>query len=213
MNEAIKRIITCALIGIIFASVFFLLPVPFFSAFLAIILLLILLFEWPKLMPINNLQFWLITPLYPILPFILLIIMNHSHRSLLLLLFIMVFSYDIGAYLMGSLFGRHRIWPSISPGKTWEGFFGGVLMCFMTTVLATKNLNIPTQPLTLLFSLLVCMVAALGDFFESWLKRRVHIKDTGKFLPGHGGLLDRFDGILFVSFLFYILFILIHHQI
>ena len=95
--------------------------------------------------------------------------------------------------------------PTISPNKTWEGFFGGY---FVATVLLLFTLWIQGKAISLLtlFGLTgaVCIIATMGDLFESWLKRKAKIKDTSTILPGHGGLLDRLDGILFVTILFYL---------
>ena len=119
------------------------------------------------------------------------------YRPLVPLLFILVFAHDSGSYIFGCLFGKHKIAPHISPGKTWEGGCGGVLftlcalLCirwfFGTTLLDASLLWLP---------LAISFIATSGDFFESWLKRRAGVKDSGSLLPGHGWLLDRFDSIL-----------------
>jgi phosphatidate cytidylyltransferase len=93
----------------------------------------------------------------------------------------------------------------VSPGKTWEGFLGGYLfaLCGLRLWLWEYNDQKPLWFLAI-FTLLICITSLLGDLFESWLKRRANIKDSGNILPGHGGFLDRFDGILFTVFFFFL---------
>ena len=138
--------------------------------------------------------------------FILLILMNHHplYRKLLFILFILVSSHDTGSYIIGNLIGKHKIYPLISPSKTWEGFIGGYIFACIGLTLLLWEFNIAKSfGFIAFFTLLVCSLSLLGDLFESWLKRRANIKDSGNILPGHGGFLDRFDGILFAVFLFY----------
>ena len=138
----------------------------------------------------------------------LLIYMNQSplYHNLLLELFFFFSSFDTGSYIVGTIFGYHKILPWISPKKSWEGAFGGYI--FATTglyllVIYEQQKLIPIW-FILSFSAIICGLALAGDLFESFLKRRAHIKNSGDFLPGHGGFLDRFDGIMFAVFFFYI---------
>lgn len=208
MHELVKRSITGIIFALVFIIIFLYFPPYIFTLFLLIILGEILLFEWPKLMHHNS-KFWVLTPLYPILPFFLLMYINqHSiGRSLIFILFATAWSNDIGAYCIGKLIGKHKLAANISPGKTWEGFFGGIIFCIL--LLATLFLynNIPFQySFLILMSVILCSIATLGDLFESWLKRKAGIKDTGLLLPGHGGLLDRFDSTLFLTIPFFVYF-------
>jgi phosphatidate cytidylyltransferase len=106
---------------------------------------------------------------------------------------------------MGMRHGRHKIWPLVSPKKSWEGYFGGMLLC----VLACTVLGLAAEALDwrmirlplwgwVLLALGLNMAALFGDFFESALKRSLDVKDSGTILPGHGGMLDRIDSLLFV---------------
>lgn len=104
---------------------------------------------------------------------------------------------DTGAYLVGSLTGRHKLIPHISPGKTWEGLFGGALGAVVAAVALSGFLNLGLAAAVVL-GLLVCAAAVSGDLCESLLKRAAGVKDSGRLIPGHGGILDRIDGILFV---------------
>ena len=117
--------------------------------------------------------------------------------SLLLWVFLVTWSTDIGAYFAGRSFGRRRLAPSISPNKTVEGLVGGMvaatlfggLWVFLTGLGAALYLAAP----------LFALSAQLGDLFESGMKRRADVKDSGSFLPGHGGVLDRLDGLVPVA--------------
>ena len=202
-----QRLATGLGLGIVFWTLFAYLPPIYFSLVLGAILLLIIIFEWKNFFNIEKLSFWLIMPLYPILPFALLISMNQNplYHSLLFILFIIVFSFDTGSYLIGTTLGSHKIAPKISPGKTWEGALGGWIFACIGLVLVLAELNKKASfLLIIIFSFFVCILSLLGDLFESWLKRRAGIKDSGTLLPGHGGFLDRFDGILLTVFFFYI---------
>ncbi len=106
-------------------------------------------------------------------------------------------SCDTGAYLVGSAIGRHKMIPHISPGKTWEGLAGGTLGSIVAAVALSGLLRLSLAQAVLL-GLLVCIAAVAGDLCESLLKRAVGVKDSGHLIPGHGGILDRVDSILFV---------------
>jgi len=208
MKNLIKRSITGFILGTIFWLVFvYCLPI-YFSIMLVGILAQIIFFEWTRLFDIKKPLFWLLMPFYPVLPFVLLIMLNHApeYRDLLFYLFIIVFSHDTGSYIVGSIIGKHKIFPHVSPGKTWEGFFGGyIAACIGLWFLLWEQEHIKTWAFVLSFTFIVCVLSLLGDLFESWLKRRADKKDSGFFLPGHGGFLDRFDGILFAVVFFYLL--------
>lgn len=121
-----------------------------------------------------------------------------SHATLILLLLALVAAADIGAYFSGRRFGRHKLAPAVSPNKTWEGVAGGmvataiVLWCFLPALggLTLQRVLVLT-PAVLVLSL----SSVVGDLFESMLKRQRQLKDSGVLLPGHGGVLDRIDGI------------------
>jgi phosphatidate cytidylyltransferase len=202
------RVITAFVLGLGFWFSFIYLPSIVFTCILLAILAAIILFEWCNFFDISTPLFWVTLPFYPVLPFALLIAMNHNpeYRDLLLFLFILVSSHDTGSYIVGKACGKNPIAPRISPGKTWEGFAGGFLFACtgLSLVLWERGIYKPWWFIAG-FTFIVCVLALLGDLFESYLKRRVRIKDSGDLLPGHGGFLDRFDGILFAVFFFYLL--------
>jgi phosphatidate cytidylyltransferase len=207
LTEFMKRLITGILLGVAFWAVYFYLPPICFSLILLVILLLIIVYEWTQFFPINTPLFWLLMPPYLILPFVLLITLNHSpiYHELVLILFILVFSFDTGSYIVGTVAGKHYIYQAISPKKTWEGLLGGYIFACLgfAFIVFERGYKTPWWLLAL-FTLTICLLSLVGDLFESWLKRRARLKDSGTLLPGHGGFLDRFDGILFAVFFFYL---------
>ncbi|MDO9707944.1 phosphatidate cytidylyltransferase [Paracraurococcus lichenis] len=119
-------------------------------------------------------------------------------RANVLFLFLVVWASDIGAYIAGRSLGGPKLAPSISPNKTWSGAAGGLAAALLVGLLAAAALA-PGRPATgrvLLVAALLGLLAQAGDLFESWLKRRFQVKDSSALIPGHGGLLDRLDGVL-----------------
>ncbi len=125
----------------------------------------------------------------------------------LLCFFILVWINDSGAYLVGVNFGRHKLFERISPKKTIEGFVGGIVSSIIAAIIISNVCEYGSLPVWIAAALVVSVFGTAGDLIESMLKRSQNIKDSGKFLPGHGGILDRFDAALFsapmVSMLFY----------
>lgn len=105
---------------------------------------------------------------------------------------------DIGALAVGRLWGRHPLAPSISPNKTWEGVIGGAVFAVLAGVVIVHFIHPWTLDKAVVLGVVVAVVAPLGDLCESLVKRQLGLKDMGRILPGHGGLLDRVDGLLFV---------------
>lgn len=145
---------------------------------------------------------------YIALPFSLinLILFNSSgdyNYKIIISLFILLWSSDVGAYIFGMTFGQKRdnkLYRSVSPNKSWEGFWGGVF-CTIIVAILLNSLSILSIGLihTIIISIIISIFGVIGDLFESLLKRNYEVKDSGKLMPGHGGLLDRFDGAL-ISF-------------
>lgn len=113
--------------------------------------------------------------------------------------FVFLWSNDTGAYLIGRFFGKNKLFERISPKKTWEGFFGGVLLAVLAAWIFGKYFPEVTGWVWMTMAALIGVSGTLGDLVESMLKRSLQVKDSGKLLPGHGGLLDRFDGLLIAA--------------
>ncbi|HFQ80476.1 MAG TPA: CDP-archaeol synthase [Desulfobacterales bacterium] len=120
-----------------------------------------------------------------------------SGRQWLILLTLITTASDTGAYFTGTLLGRHKLCPAISPGKTWEGLAGGLIAAVIVTIIAAPFIFPDSSILKLiLVSLLLSIIGVGGDMTESIFKRSHKVKDSGAVLPGHGGILDRVDSIL-----------------
>jgi phosphatidate cytidylyltransferase len=123
--------------------------------------------------------------------------------ELLFCVLFIVWSADIGAYLFGRKWGRHKMLPVVSPGKSWEGLFGGMLLVFVVAYLESLYVA-PESVLAWLFlAMVTAVISVFGDLWISVLKRNVNLKDTGHIIPGHGGLLDRLDSLLAAIPVFY----------
>ncbi len=126
-----------------------------------------------------------------------------SGACLVLYLVVLTQLNDVSQYLWGKILGRRRIIPSISPNKTWEGMLGGILMTSLLSLLLAPILT-PFGPyLAICIGTLISITGLLGDLSISAIKRDLGLKDTGKLLPGHGGLLDRIDSLIFTAPLFF----------
>jgi phosphatidate cytidylyltransferase len=108
-----------------------------------------------------------------------------------------VWAGDAAAYFVGRLVGRHKLAPTVSPGKSWEGLIAGIVATVAVTFVAVYEQSFLTIPESLALGVVIAVVAPLGDLFESALKRDADVKDSGRLLGGHGGVLDRIDALLF----------------
>jgi phosphatidate cytidylyltransferase len=117
---------------------------------------------------------------------------------------------DIGAYFAGNAFGKNKLCPNVSPGKTVEGALGGIILSLVVgalyVLITIDNPTLENYFNFAVLSLIVSLVSILGDLFESILKRIADVKDSGKILPGHGGLLDRIDSLTCAAPIFFLLF-------
>ena len=121
------------------------------------------------------------------------------YRTLIAVLFIIVWINDVGAYLTGMLLGRHKLFERLSPKKSWEGFFGGVIFATAAGGMAGAWWIHEDPRIWAVIGLCTAVAGVFGDLFESMLKRAAGLKDSGRIIPGHGGLLDRFDAFLFAA--------------
>jgi phosphatidate cytidylyltransferase len=151
----------------------------------------------------------LLGPIYVCLPLTMLMIMDRHPQGYLWIFFLLavIFASDTGAFYCGRLFGKHKLHEILSPGKTWEGAVGGVLSSIIVALCFLHLLHLHEANLCIL-SLVVALsiVEQIGDLAESMLKRSHGVKDSGNILPGHGGLLDRIDGLLFAIPVLYMYF-------
>ncbi len=132
---------------------------------------------------------------------------NLFGQFILLFIFACIWLNDTGAYIFGSKFGKHRLFPSVSPKKSWEGFFGGLATVLVFSIIVFFNLgsqgdffcNMSEFLAVFLRALVISVASTWGDLFESMLKRSAGVKDSGNIIPGHGGVLDRLDSFMFAA--------------
>jgi len=149
--------------------------------------------------PFRDAAYTMVPMLYAAIPLGLMPLLHISYNVLVMVL-IMVWMNDNGAYMGGSLYGKHKMWPRHSPGKTWEGTATGVIVTLLVAVFIGPLFNAEIAWYHWLVLGFICSVIdTLGDLVESMLKRSVDMKDSGKIMPGHGGFLDRFDSLLIAT--------------
>lgn len=189
---------------------------PIFSVYgMYVVLVLVSELYLKKNNPIHNWAYFILGQVFVALPFALLNFIAFIDRSeykalILLAVFVTIWVNDTGAYLFGITLGKHRLFERISPKKSWEGFFGGALAALASGYVFSLFIPKITLVQWLVFSEIIVVFGTFGDLIESLLKRTVHVKDSGNAIPGHGGLLDRFDSMLlaapvifiYLSFLF-----------
>lgn len=166
--------------------------------------------------PFVNLGYTYLGIIYVALPFALLIEMTFWRGNFLPVLplgtLLILWSFDTGAYFSGKYFGRRKLFERISPKKTWEGFFGGAIIALLTAFLYWKYTESLRMSEWLGIAGIIVIAGTLGDLVESLFKRSIEIKDSGSIIPGHGGFLDRFDGLL-LSMPFIVTFIKIFEKL
>lgn len=178
------------------------------NTYTAILLIaaVIMSFEWNQIVNSDNENThnktkWQIVGIAYIVLFVQSMIYLRSTENgfwLIIFIFSVVWATDIGAYFTGRKFGGPKIAKKISPNKTWSGLFGGMILASIVTLIFSLFLGIQSIQIVL-FASLLAVIAQIGDFFESWLKRCFNVKDSGNIIPGHGGLLDRLDGLVTVT--------------
>jgi phosphatidate cytidylyltransferase len=158
--------------------------------------------------PFTNIAFTFLGVFYVAIPFALLNhiafsetltngnVKAHYNYEIILGLLLILWASDTGAYFAGTLFGKHKLFERISPKKSWEGFWGGAALAIVITYILTLYFHSLSLVDWMIVSLIIIIGGTFGDLVESLLKRSIEIKDSGDSLPGHGGFLDRFDGLL-----------------
>lgn len=165
-----------------------------------------------RALPFNDIGYTILGIFYVSLPFLcftrLAYIGNNFNHFLPLGFMILLWTNDTGAYLAGRSFGKHKLFERISPKKTWEGFIGGIVLAVLVAVNLEKYFGTIPQWQWVVVAVIIGVFGSLGDLVESMLKRSLNVKDSGTILPGHGGFLDRFDGLLVAAPLVYLFLLL-----
>ena len=210
IREFEKRLLSSIIL--IFISIFFIVKGSVFFVFFLSILFLATSYEWYKMNKKNNLLklfgiIFLFISFYTTLE----IRKNYNLNDFLLIITICIFT-DIGGYVFGNIFKGPKL-TRISPKKTYSGALGGFLLSLIAGLIFTNyfliDRKIFNEDLFLLILILfISMISQIGDLIISYFKRKAKLKDTGKIIPGHGGLLDRIDGMIFVFPIFYLISIL-----
>jgi len=154
-----------------------------------------------KAQPIHNWAYFLLGQIFVALPFALLnfipFTLSGQYQPLILLaVFVVIWVNDTGAYLTGITFGKRRLFERISPKKSWEGFFGGAIFALLPAYIFSLFISELSLLEWIIFAQIIVVFGTFGDLIESLLKRTLNVKDSGNIIPGHGGLLDRFDSML-----------------
>ncbi len=154
--------------------------------------------------PFQNIAITLFGALYVAVPLSLLVLIGFPEKSvasyqpqLILGFFFLLWANDTGAYLTGISIGKHPMFPRISPKKSWEGFTGGLIFSQIVAFILSRYFVQLQVTDWVIIALIICIFGVWGDLIESMLKRSLQIKDSGNILPGHGGILDRFDSVIF----------------
>ncbi|AWW00609.1 phosphatidate cytidylyltransferase [Arcticibacterium luteifluviistationis] len=150
--------------------------------------------------PFENLGYTFLGIIYVAVPFALVneVAMEAHHYKPILVLGVLVILWvnDSGAYFVGTMMGKRKLFERISPKKTWEGLFGGAISSLIAALVFSKYYNALEPWQWMVIAAIIVVTGTLGDLVESLFKRSIAIKDSGSFIPGHGGFLDRFDGLL-----------------
>ena len=154
--------------------------------------------------PLSHLAHSILGQVYIAVPLAMLgLIYTIIGKHQTLAMFILIWLSDTGAFCVGSLIGRHKLFERISPKKSWEGFIGGLVFCLAASALLAWLFPAEVKGLSMLqmlgFGAVVCVAGTWGDLIESMIKRSLGVKDSGNLLPGHGGILDRIDSLLLVT--------------
>ena len=171
---------------------------PWFEMMVALLALL-MLGEWLRLTRAGGLPWAVLGVTYVVIPCLCLVWLREystGGREALLWLLMLVWATDIAAYAAGRTIGGPRLARRISPGKTWAGLIGGVAAAGLASALLASPLGYGSPAGLAMLALALAVVAQAGDLVESWVKRRFGAKDSGSLIPGHGGVLDRLDGVL-----------------
>ena len=208
MNETLKRVLS----GAVYVAIMWL-GTSYSEAtfsFLFAVVGIVSIYEMWKLRKGKTKTLALLYVLIPFFTIQLFGMTNHDYPnspfdpSLILLMFVLTWTFDTFAYLFGVRFGKTKIMPSVSPKKSWEGFAGGFFFTLIVSLITSHYFLAVENSIALVISLFLPFTATLGDFIESHYKRKAGVKDSGDFIPGHGGMLDRMDAFMITIPVLYI---------
>ncbi len=191
-----KNFILRILFSFFFISVYLIISLINFQFIFLLILLIYLLVLLEIFFYFNNYK--IIPFIYVLISFIFILFIDFNNQNFLKFnLFILtVISFDIFSYFVGNIFGKNKL-TKISPNKTIEGLFGGITFSLALSLLFSYNFNIIINTKLCIFILIIIFSALIGDIIESYFKRKNNLKNSSNFIPGHGGVFDRFDSFLF----------------
>ena len=202
-QEIIKRILSSIII--IAIALFFIIKGSFFYIFFLSVFFFITSFEWYKMT--KNKNYFLLGLIFLILSFLSAFLLRNIFLNDFILVILICISTDIGGFVFGKLFKGPKL-TKISPNKTYSGMIGSFFLSIISALLYTNYYDLVywTDNVLLISVILISSISQIGDLTVSYFKRKSKIKNTGKILPGHGGLLDRIDGMLFAIPFAFILF-------
>ena len=204
MNQEITKRILSSII-IIATALFFIIKGSFFYIFFLSVFFFITSFEWYKMT--KNKNYFLLGLIFLILSFLSAFLLRNIFLNDFILVILICISTDIGGFVFGKLFKGPKL-TKISPNKTYSGMIGSFFLSIISALLYTNYYDLVywTDNILLIAVILISSISQIGDLTVSYFKRKSKIKNTGKIIPGHGGLLDRIDGMLFAIPFAFILF-------
>ncbi|MDO5713462.1 MAG: phosphatidate cytidylyltransferase [Tissierellia bacterium] len=209
MKRALENLSVDVDIFTLYFTTFFMLITLFFQIDLGVPLMIgtmltLLKFIFDEEYHLTDMVFTIFVMVY--IPYFVYHISYLDHTPFIFLVLLIAFSTDTFAYFIGSKFGKHKYVPKISPNKSLEGAIGGIVGCLVTVIIYSLYFHLPYSIISILLIVFASICSQMGDLLASKIKRVSGIKDYGKLLPGHGGLMDRFDSIIPIIPLVYILY-------
>ena len=199
---AYKNLILRSIISLIFIIIYIIISFYEFSYIYYIIFVIYFLILIEVIKYFKEKKFYILC--YLLISFVFFLFSDLSNENLIkfnLFIFIII-SFDIFSYIIGKIFGKIKILPNISPKKTLEGFFGGIIFSLILSLLYSYYFNLNINSNLFIYIIIILSFSFFGDLIESYFKRKNNIKNSSNFLPGHGGFFDRFDSFLFSIIIF-----------